>query len=80
VIEAVAPGLPRVLGGISADGQPKPAAERLFPWATTGVGVCEWVYWREQVRLARLADFADFCLAVVQRYGTVCAGDSLLLT
>jgi beta-xylosidase len=129
------------MGVCTATGQPKPAAARLFSWATTGIGVCEWVYWREQVRLERmvqllnslairrvrtgigwadwdrpgalawfdhvmeslapfdvtltlcftparaglvahhtsppanLAGFADFCEAVVRRYGTVRAGD-----
>jgi beta-xylosidase len=42
------------MGVCSADGQPKAAAERLAAWAPRGVGVCEWVYWREQARFERM--------------------------
>jgi beta-xylosidase len=38
-----------------ADGRPKAAAERLRAWAAAGVGVCEWVYWREEHRLDTMA-------------------------
>ena len=42
------------MGVYDAAGRPKPAAERLRTWAETGVGVCEWVYWREEDRLRRM--------------------------
>jgi hypothetical protein len=42
------------MGVCNASGQPKPAAERLFAWATRGVGVCEWVYWREAARFEQM--------------------------
>jgi beta-xylosidase len=42
------------MGVCDAEGQPKAAAARLAGWATQGVGVCEWVYWREQARFERM--------------------------
>lgn len=42
------------MGVCDADGEPKPAAARLAHWATRGVGVCEWVYWREEARFERM--------------------------
>jgi beta-xylosidase len=42
------------MGVFDAAGRPKPAAARLSAWATRGVGVCEWVYWREEARLQRM--------------------------
>lgn len=42
------------MGICDADGHPKLAAARVSDWATRGVGVCEWVYWREQQRLDRM--------------------------
>ena len=42
------------MGVCDADGQPKLAAARLAAWAARGVGVCEWVYWREQQRFERM--------------------------
>jgi beta-xylosidase len=44
------------MGVFDADGQPKPAAARLTEWAGRGVGVCEWVYWRERARFERMVD------------------------
>jgi beta-xylosidase len=38
------------MGVCDADGRPKPGAGRLARWADRGVGVCEWVYWREEGR------------------------------
>src|SRR5919204_4409963 len=38
------------MGVCDADGRPKPAAARLAGWTDRGVGVCEWVYWREEAR------------------------------
>ena len=42
------------MGIFSALGEPKPAAARLSAWASRGVGVCEWVYWQEPARFARM--------------------------
>jgi beta-xylosidase len=42
------------MGVCDADGRPKLAAARVSDWATRGVGVCEWVYWREQQRFDRM--------------------------
>jgi beta-xylosidase len=42
------------MGVCHADGRPKAAAERLAVWAPHNVGVCEWVYWREQARFERM--------------------------
>ena len=42
------------MGVCDAEGQPKAAAARLAAWAPRGVGVCEWVYWREPARFARM--------------------------
>jgi beta-xylosidase len=42
------------MGVYGADGQPKAAAARLADWAPRDVGVCEWVYWREQSRFERM--------------------------
>jgi hypothetical protein len=42
------------LGVCDADGRPKPAAARLAAWVPRGIGVCEWVYWREQARFERM--------------------------
>ena len=42
------------MGVYDADGRPRPAAERLRAHAAQGVGVCEWVFWREQARLERM--------------------------
>jgi hypothetical protein len=42
------------MGVLDAQGQAKPAAERLAAWAAQGIGVCEWVYWQEQARLERM--------------------------
>jgi beta-xylosidase len=42
------------MGVCDAGGQPKPAAERLSAWAAQGIGVCEWVYWREEERFERM--------------------------
>ena len=39
------------MGVFDEHGHPKDAAERLAAWAERGVGVCEWVYWREERRL-----------------------------
>jgi beta-xylosidase len=44
------------MGVFDAHGQPKPAATRLAAWADRGVGVCEWVYWRERTRFERMLD------------------------
>ena len=44
------------MGVHDARGRPKPAAERLRHWAARGVGVCEWVYWREAGRLRVMVD------------------------
>jgi beta-xylosidase len=44
------------MGVFDADGRPKPAADRLADWAGRGVGVCEWVYWRERSRFDRMVD------------------------
>lgn len=46
------------MGLFDARGEPKPAAERLATWAQREpfrLGICEWVYWREEVRLRRMA-------------------------
>jgi len=42
------------MGVCGADGRPKAAAARLAAWAGLGVGVCEWVYWHEEVRFKRM--------------------------
>jgi len=42
------------MGVCDADGQPKPAAPLLADWAAHDVGVCEWIYWREQARFERM--------------------------
>jgi beta-xylosidase len=47
------------MGVCDADGQPKPAAARLGAWSVRGVGVCEWVYWREQARFERMLRLLD---------------------
>jgi beta-xylosidase len=44
------------MGVFDAEGRPKPAASRLADWANRGVGVCEWVYWRERSRFDRMVD------------------------
>ena len=44
------------MGVYDADGRPRPAAERLRAQAARGVGVCEWVFWREEARLERMVD------------------------
>jgi hypothetical protein len=44
------------MGLCDAGGRPKPAAARVAQWATQGVGVCEWVYWREAARFERMID------------------------
>jgi beta-xylosidase len=44
------------MGVYGADGTPKLAAERLRAWAERGVGVCEWVFWREEERLRRMVE------------------------
>jgi beta-xylosidase len=44
------------MGVSDADGRPKPAARRLGAWTAKGLGVCEWVYWQEAERLARMVD------------------------
>lgn len=44
------------MGVCDAEGRPKPAAERLSAWARGGVGVCEWVYWRERERFTRMLE------------------------
>src|SRR5207248_11541901 len=44
------------MGVYDADGRAKPAAARLATWAGRGVGVCEWVYWRERERFERMVD------------------------
>src|ERR1700716_1525893 len=44
------------MGVCDAEGRPKPAAERLSVWAARGVGVWEWVYWREESRFERMLD------------------------
>ena len=44
------------MGVCEADGQPKPAAERLAAWVGRGVGVCEWVYWQEYGRFERMLE------------------------
>ncbi|MBA2448040.1 MAG: beta-xylosidase [Chloroflexi bacterium] len=42
------------MGLYDAAGRPKLAARRLREWVQAGVGVCEWVYWREEARLAQM--------------------------
>jgi len=42
------------MGVCDADGQPKPAAPLLADWAARDVGVCEWIFWREQARFERM--------------------------
>ena len=42
------------MGVCDASGRPKPAAARLAEWVPEGVGVCEWVYWQERDRFARM--------------------------
>ncbi len=42
------------MGIYDALGEARPAAEHLRIWAQAGVGVCEWVYWREEARLQRM--------------------------
>jgi beta-xylosidase len=42
------------MGVCNSDGAPKPAAGRLSAWAARGVGVCEWVYWRERARFEQM--------------------------
>jgi beta-xylosidase len=42
------------MGICDADGRPKLAAARVSDWAARGVGVCEWVYWREPQRFERM--------------------------
>lgn len=42
------------MGVCTATGRRKLAAERLAAWAPHGIGVCEWVYWRERNRLERM--------------------------
>ncbi len=42
------------MGLFDARGRPKPAARRLRPWVERGVGICEWVYFREYKRLERM--------------------------
>lgn len=44
------------MGLCDASGRPKPSATRLANWTARGVGVCEWVYWREQARFERMVD------------------------
>jgi beta-xylosidase len=44
------------MGVCDAEGRAKPAADRLSVWAARGVGVCEWVYWREESRFERMLD------------------------
>jgi beta-xylosidase len=50
------------MGVCDARGRPKAAACRLAHWADHGVGVCEWVYWREEARFEKL-------LELLERYG-----------
>jgi len=47
------------MGVCDARGKPKPAAARLARWAQRGVGVCEWVYWREEARFQRMLGLLD---------------------
>jgi beta-xylosidase len=42
------------MGVADARGTLKPAAAKLAAWAEKGAGVCEWVYWREERRLAKM--------------------------
>ena len=42
------------MGICDAHGHPKPAAAALQRWTNQGVGVCEWVYWRETERFERM--------------------------
>jgi beta-xylosidase len=42
------------MGLYDAEGQAKAAACRLREWVAAGVGVCEWVYWQEHARFARM--------------------------
>ncbi|MBI2755659.1 MAG: beta-xylosidase [Chloroflexi bacterium] len=42
------------MGVLDEDGRPKRSAEQLRAWAGRGVGVCEWVYWQEGIRLERM--------------------------
>jgi beta-xylosidase len=44
------------MGVCTADGVPKPAASRLAAWTQRGIGVCEWVYWRERDRFGRMLE------------------------
>src|SRR5215207_3826240 len=41
------------MGVFDAEGRSKPSAARLAAAARMGVGVCEWVYWRERERFER---------------------------
>jgi beta-xylosidase len=41
------------MGVYDAQGQPKPAADRLTAWVGRGVGVVEWIYWQEPARFAQ---------------------------
>jgi beta-xylosidase len=50
------------MGVCDANGRPKAAARRLTRWAEGGVGVCEWVYWREEARFERM-------IALLQQLG-----------
>jgi|SRR5579864_1506749 len=42
------------MGVCDASGQPKPSAARLASWSKQGVGVCEWVYWKERQRFVQM--------------------------
>ncbi len=42
------------MGVYDAAGRPKLAADRLSAHVGGGVGVCEWVFWREEARLERM--------------------------
>lgn len=42
------------MGVCDAEGRPKASAGRLAAWSPRDVGVCEWVYWREEARFKRM--------------------------
>jgi len=42
------------MGVCDAQGRARPAARHLARWAQRGVGICEWVYWREEARFQRM--------------------------
>jgi beta-xylosidase len=56
------------MGVCDANGNPKLAADRLSAWSARGVGVCEWVYWREEARFERMVEL--LCQLGIRRVRT----------